>query len=94
MDNFFEELLFDVSDVKKCPWCGNKPGFIVESCGSSREGLYWNLILRCNTCNNHGPYPRFKIMGQLIGERNVFVLKGQDELKHALDAWNRRADDE
>lgn len=94
MVNFFEYLLFKPDEVKACPWCGDKPGFVVESCGSSREGLYWDLILRCKRCDNHGPRPRFKIMGQLIGERNAFILKGRDELKQAIDAWNRRADDE
>jgi len=93
-NTFFESLLLDVDNVKNCPWCGNKPEFIVESCGSSREGLYWDLELRCNCCRNHGPNSHFSIAGRIARDSCVFILEGKDKLQQAVNAWNRRADDE
>lgn len=81
-----------MDELKPCPFCGGKAKFLVK-CHSERViSRGWNFGIYCTKCDVTSPKTDYNLEVQLdsSGEIKISV----DERPLAIEAWNRRDDND
>ena len=80
-----------MTELKQCPFCGNKPYFKQFSTAYSDSSKSAEFKIHCDTCGyDFGKLYTFKIEFDLESDNGVKVVS--DGRLDAAAAWNRRAD--
>ena len=77
------------TELKPCPFCGGKAVFYVKSHTASEMKSYWHIGVYCTKCNLTSP--KLYSLTLALGT-NAEIQTIEDERQHAVDDWNRRAD--
>ena len=76
-------------NLKPCPFCGGKAVFFVKDHATSEMKSYWCIGVYCTKCNLTSP--KLYSLTLALGT-NAEIQTIEDERQHAVDDWNRRAD--
>lgn len=78
-------------ELKPCPFCGGEAKFVQTAHGSiTAESVHRNYAIQCVKCKAR-PYDSFTIRVWLAENGVVMSESNKNE---AIEAWNRRANDE
>lgn len=77
------------TELKPCPFCGGKAVFFVKGHSASEMKSYWHIGVYCTKCNLTSP--KLYSLTLALGT-NAEIQAIEDERQHAVDDWNRRAD--
>lgn len=81
----------EMTEIKPCPFCGGEARMVCTSTVSECELLSKTFIITCGKCGVRSPKP-FRIYVR-IGNDGTCTYDASEKDK-AIEAWNRRADDE
>lgn len=76
--------------VLPCPFCGGEAKFFVKC--SSERGCGWQFGIYCSECNLTMPKTDYQVQVQLNEFGDVVTIV--DERDKAIEAWNRRIDND
>lgn len=76
----------DEIELKPCPFCGGKAGYIINSNYERRTTHGWQFGIKCTNCMTE-----LRIVTVDL-ESNGRIAFAKDDRKKAADMWNRRAD--
>ena len=84
-----EEEKMSKTELKPCPFCGGKAVFFVKDHATSGMKSFWRIGVYCTKCNLTSP--KLYSLTLALGT-NAEIQTIEDERQHAVDDWNRRAD--
>ena len=78
-------------ELKNCPFCGGEAEFSVKTLNGVLKFNFWEFRICCSECNLTSP-KTYKL-GAILNEFGDFKI-AIDERNEAIEAWNRRTNDE
>lgn len=79
------------TDLKPCPFCGGEAELLRTKCTAPYlDELVKEFSVMCRRCATRTA----SYVGKYDFDRNHILLCTKDGRKEAIDAWNRRANDE
>lgn len=79
------------TELKPCPFCGGKAVFLVKSHTEHGFNRGWLFGISCINCGVALPKSNYKI--ETSFEANGAIKVTTDEREIAIQAWNRRANE-
>ncbi len=77
-----------MQELRKCPFCGGKAVFKINSNSSSCKGVEFIFEIKCENCGAQLP-KLYKVEISLEGDGRVNAI--YDDRKRAIEEWNERA---
>ena len=82
-----------MTELKPCPFCGSKAYFERWSSGKNESGAAtYSFYIRCEKCGLYFPKTAFSVLVEITNELKVSA--DFSEAEKAIEAWNRRANND
>lgn len=78
------------NELKPCPFCG---GDKIDLSIKTADYPYWYVSMYCKSCNCYGARTRVTVPTDKWVNRNM-IEKSTKTKEVAIEAWNRRADND
>lgn len=81
-----------MAELKPCPFCGSEAKFMVEYGYKTINSRGWEFAIKCTKCGTSTPKTDYRVECDLTGAGAISIV--EDDRREAIEAWNRRCEND